>query len=77
MQPKHKQLQPMEEDQITKMSRQIDKLYTTICGDERMGVKGLIGEHREMRRDIDKLQAMRWYLVGAIAAIGFLLSLLK
>lgn len=67
----------MEEDQITKMSRQIDKLYTTICGDERMGVKGLIGEHREMRRDIYKLQAMRWYLVGAIAAIGFLLSLLK
>ena len=67
----------MEEDQITKMSRQIDKLYTTICGDERMGVKGLIGEHHEMRRDIDKLQAMRWYLVGAIAAIGFLLSLLK
>ena len=67
----------MEEDQITKMSRQIDKLYTTICGDERMGVKGLIGEHREMRIDIDKLQAMRWYLVGAIAAIGFLLSLLK
>ena len=67
----------MEEDQITKMSRQIDKLYTTICGDERMGVKGLIVEHREMRRDIDKLQAMRWYLVGAIAAIGFLLSLLK
>ena len=67
----------MEEDQITKMSRQIDKLYTTICGDERMGVKGLIGEHREMRSDIDKLQAMRWYLVGAIAAIGFLLSLLK
>ena len=49
----------MEEDQITKMSRQIDKLYTTICGDERMGVKGLIGEHREMRRDIDKLQTMR------------------
>ena len=67
----------MEEDQITKMSRQIDKLYTTICGDERMGVKGLIGEHREMRRDIDKLQCMRWYLLGAIAAIGFLLSLLK
>lgn len=67
----------MGEDQITKMSRQIDKLYTTICGDERMGVKGLIGEHREMRRDIDKLQTMRWYLIGAIAAIGFLLSLLK
>ena len=67
----------MEEDQITKMSIQIDKLYTTICGDERMGVKGLIGEHREMKEDIDKLKAMRWYLVGAIAAIGFLLSLLK
>ena len=67
----------MEEDQITKMSRQIDKLYTTICGDERMGVKGLIGEHREMKEDIDKLKAMRWYLVGAIAAMGFLLSLLK
>ena len=67
----------MEEDKITKMSIQIDKLYTTICGDERMGVKGLIGEHREMKEDIDKLKAMRWYLVGAIAAIGFLLSLLK
>lgn len=67
----------MEDDRITRMASQIDKLFTTVCGDERMGLKGLVGEHREMRQDIDKLKAMRWYLVGAIAAIGFLLSIIK
>lgn len=65
------------EDKLNRMASQIDKLYTSVCGDEKMGIKGLIGEHNEMKEDIDRLKAMRWYLVGAIAAIGFLLSILK
>ena len=68
--------EPNLQTKVDKMSEQIDQLFQAICGNEKMGLRGLVEEVRCTKEDVAKLKALKWQLVGAACVVGFLLQAL-
>ena len=66
--------EPNLQTKVDKMSTQIDQLFQAICGNEEMGLRGLVEEMRCTKEDVEKLKALRWQMIGAACAIGYIMQ---
>jgi len=68
--------EPNLQAKVNKMSQQIDQLFQAICGNDEMGLRGLVEEVRCTKEDVEKLKALKWQLIGDACVVGFLIEIL-
>lgn len=66
--------EPNLQTKVDKMSSQIDQLFQAICGNEEMGLRGLVEEVRCTKEDVEKLKALKWQMIGAACVIGYVVQ---
>lgn len=55
---------------VGEIKTMVSEIHTTVSGD-----MGLVQSHKALKRDVVSLQQWRWYITGAIAVLGLVLTI--
>lgn len=65
-----------QEEQIKEIHNKVERLFTAVCGDECLGVEGVVNKVDRHDRYIENDKKMKWTIAGAVTVISSIIAAL-
>lgn len=63
-----------DKKQLERIEKQVNNLYSAICGNDELGIKGIVREQAEIRREIEMFKTLKWKIIGAGTIVAIVVN---
>jgi hypothetical protein len=63
-----------DKEQLARIEKQLSSLCTAICGNDELGIKGIVREQAEIRREIEMFKTLKWKIIGAGTIVAIVVN---